>query len=76
MPNYFVVAGARSLLNGNMMELLSTLGPHRMATYHWDKPIGAFLWPMDSMQRLPGQRELSRVGLRAWLVDMVTMAAK
>ena len=69
MPNYFVVAGARSMLNGDMMELLSTLRPHRMSTYHWDKPIGAFLWPMNSLQQVPGERELDYDQLEAYFIE-------
>ena len=45
------------MLNGGM-ELLSTIRPRRMASYRWDRPIGAFEWPMDSMQRLPGESNL------------------
>ena len=69
MPNYHLVAGARSMLNGDMMELLSTLRPHRMRTYHWDKPIGAFLWPMNSLQQVPGERELDYDQLEAYFIE-------
>ena len=69
MPNYHLVAGARSMLNGDMMELLSTLRPGRMSTYHWDKPLGAFLWPMNSLQQIPGERELDYDQLEAYLIE-------
>ena len=57
------------MLNGDMMELLSTLRPHRMRTYHWDKPIGAFLWPMNSLQQVPGERELDYDQLEAYFIE-------
>ena len=69
MPNYHLVAGARSMLNGDMMELLSTLRPRRMSTYHWDKPLGAFLWPMNSLQQIPGERELDYDQLETYLIE-------
>ena len=67
MPGYHVVVGARSMMNGDMMELLCTESPGRMATYQWNHPLGAFLWPMDSMQRLQGRRDLDYGQLETYL---------
>ena len=67
MPKYHLVTGARSMLNGDMMELLCTIRPRRMLTYQWDKPIGAFLWPMNSLQQVPGERELDYDDLETYL---------
>ena len=69
MPNYHLVAGARSMLNGEMMELLSTLRPGRMSTYNWDRPLGAFLWPMNSLHQIPGERELDYDQLETYLIE-------
>ena len=52
-----------------MMELLSTLRPRRMSTYHWDKPLGAFLWPMNSLHQIPGERELDYDQLETYLIE-------
>ena len=46
MPGF--VVGARSMMNGDMMELLYTESPGRIAIYQW---------PMDSMQRHPGRSD-------------------
>ena len=67
MPGYHVVVGARSMINGDMMELLSSMRPGRMAVYQWRHPIGAFKLPMDSMGRLEGSRDLDYDQLETYL---------
>ena len=67
MPGYHVVIGARSMVNGEMSEVLSTMRPGVMAAYQWSYPIGAFKWPMDTMNRLEGSRNLDYDQLETYL---------
>ena len=69
MPGYHAVVGARTMMNGNKMELLSTMRPGRMAVYQWDKPMGAFIWPMNSMVRLEEEKEFNYEQLEAYLMQ-------
>ena len=69
MPGYHVVAGARTMMNGNLMELLSTMRPGRMAVYQWDKPLGPFLWPMNSMRRLEDEKDFNYEQLETYMMQ-------
>ena len=69
MPGYHLVAGGRTMLNGNMMELLSTMRPKRMAVYQWDNPLAAFLWPMNSMTRLEEEKDFDYEQLETYLAQ-------
>ena len=69
MPGYHVVFGARSMMNGDMMELLSSMRPGRMAVYQWNHPLGAFLWPMNTMQRLEEEKEFDYDQLETYLMQ-------
>ena len=40
-----------------------------MAVYQWDKPMGAFLWPMNSMVRLEEEKEFNYEQLEAYLMQ-------
>ena len=66
MPRYHVVTGAQAMENGHTV-LLSSIRPNVMATYTWPTPIGAFEWPMDSMTRQTGQRDMGYDDLLAHL---------
>ena len=68
MPGYHVVFGARSMMNGDNMELLSSMRPGRMAVYQWNHPLGAFLWPMNTMQRLEEEKEFDYDQLETYLM--------
>ena len=69
MPGYHVVAGARTMMNGNLMELLSTMRPGRMAVYQWDKPLGPFLWPMNTMRRLEDEKDFNYEQLETYMMQ-------
>ena len=69
MPGYHFVAGGRTMLNGNMMELLSTMRPGRMAVYQWDNPLAAFLWPMNSMRRMEEEQDFDYDQLETYLMQ-------
>ena len=69
MPGYHLVAGGRTMLNGNMMELLSTMRPKRMAVYQWDNPLAAFLWPMNSMRRMEEEKDFDYDQLETYLAQ-------
>ena len=55
------------MINGNQMELLSTMRPGRMAVYQWDNPLGAFLWPMNSMRRLQEEKDFDYDQLETYM---------
>ena len=69
MPGYHLVAGGRTMLNGNMIELLSTMRPGRMAVYQWDNPLAAFLWPMNSMRRMEEEKDFDYDQLETYLMQ-------
>ena len=57
MPKYHVVVGAYAMPDGGATVLSSTR-PGHAATHVWEKPIGAFQWPMDAMTRHPGNQPM------------------
>ena len=69
MPGYHLVAGGRSMIDGNMMELLSTMRPNRMAVYQWDTPLAAFVWPMNSMRRMEEEKDFDDDQLETYLAQ-------
>ena len=57
------------MLNGNLMECLSTMRPGRMAVYQWDKPLGPFLWPMNTMRRLEDEKDFNYEQLETYMMQ-------
>ena len=43
--------------------------PGRMAVYQWNHPLGAFLWPMNTMQRLEEEKEFDYDQLETYLMQ-------
>ena len=53
-------------MDGTMVK--TSIRPGVVATYHWDKPIGSFRFPMDTMRRLRGHENMSYDDLVAFLI--------
>ena len=66
MPKFHVVAGACSMAEGGM-ELLCSTSPGVVESYTSAHPIGAFEWPMDTMTRLPGYRDMTYESMLEYL---------
>ena len=69
MPRYHAVIGCHAMgdgADGTMMK--TSVRPGVVATYTWDKPIGAFSFPMDTMTRLPGHEDMTYDDMIAYLI--------
>ena len=63
MVGHHAVAGSVAYGDGSMTY--ATIAPSRMERYTWDRPVAAFQWPMDAMERLSGIEDLDYDGLLA-----------
>ena len=63
MVGHHAVAGSVAYGEGSMTY--ATIAPSRTERYAWDRPVGAFQWPMDAMERLAGIEDLDYDGLLA-----------
>ena len=53
-------------MDGTMVK--TSIRPNVITTYHWDKPIGSFRFPVDTMRRLRGHENMSYDDLVAFLI--------